>query len=44
MVTILRAADIETLMRTAVVGQKGMIEHVVATVVSFTSSRVLGSC
>ena len=32
-VTILHGADIETLMRIAVVGQKGMIEHVISTVV-----------
>ena len=32
MVTILHAVDIETLMRTAVVGQKRAIEHVIATV------------
>ena len=33
--TILHAVDIETLMRITVVGQKGMIEHVISTVVSF---------
>ena len=35
MVTILHAVDTETLVRIAVVGPKGIIEHVIPTVVSF---------